>query len=190
MSFMHYLQRSSRTQGFTIVELLIVIVVIAILAAVSIVAYNGVVERAENNQTVSAVRAYATALKLYSTDEGEYPNMASCLGADYDPVDGRDCRRDSASYGINTSTSFNNLMSEYLGGNFPMPSYTAVYPWGSEGWRRGAYFYPDYTGSPNRIDFVLMGASTDCPTVAGMTLRSQNSDAGTDATACTVAFED
>ena len=33
---------SNKTKGFTLVELLIVIVVIAILAAISIVAYNGV----------------------------------------------------------------------------------------------------------------------------------------------------
>ena len=35
-----------RNNGFTIVELLIVIVVIAILAAISIVAYNGIQQRA------------------------------------------------------------------------------------------------------------------------------------------------
>jgi prepilin-type N-terminal cleavage/methylation domain-containing protein len=33
-------------QGFTIVELLIVVIVIAILAAITIVAYNGITNRA------------------------------------------------------------------------------------------------------------------------------------------------
>lgn len=50
---------SMNRKGFTIVELLIVIVVIAILAAISIVAYNGVQERA----TSSALRAEMSQLQ-------------------------------------------------------------------------------------------------------------------------------
>ena len=48
--------RASRTtiyNGFTIVELLIVVVVIAILAAITIVSYNGISNRAKS----SAVQA-------------------------------------------------------------------------------------------------------------------------------------
>lgn len=39
----------NNSRGFTIVELLIVVVVIAILAAITIVAYNGIRQRAENS---------------------------------------------------------------------------------------------------------------------------------------------
>lgn len=38
--------KQTKSSGFTIVELLIVIVVIAILAAITIVAYNGIQDRA------------------------------------------------------------------------------------------------------------------------------------------------
>lgn len=70
-----------QTAGFTIVELLIVIVVISILAAITIIAYNGVQTRADNSKTVTAVEKYATALTLYSTDNASYPAIGyACLG--------------------------------------------------------------------------------------------------------------
>lgn len=40
--------KETRAAGFTIVELLIVVVVIAILAAITIVSYNGIQERAKS----------------------------------------------------------------------------------------------------------------------------------------------
>jgi len=41
--------RGQKQSGFTIVELLIVVVVIAILAAITIVAYNGIQNRAKSS---------------------------------------------------------------------------------------------------------------------------------------------
>ncbi len=63
----------SQRSGFTIVELLVVIVIIAILAAVSIVAYNGVQTRAENTKTLSGLGQLGKALQLYKNDNGRYP---------------------------------------------------------------------------------------------------------------------
>ncbi|AHB42071.1 hypothetical protein RAAC3_TM7C00001G0206 [Candidatus Saccharibacteria bacterium RAAC3_TM7_1] len=56
--------------GFTIVELLIVIVVIAILAAITIVAYSGLQQRTRDNIRKSDLTSIAKALKLYSVDNG------------------------------------------------------------------------------------------------------------------------
>lgn len=47
------LQASKQVKAFTIVELLIVIVVIAILAAISVVAYNGIQDRARKSAQLS-----------------------------------------------------------------------------------------------------------------------------------------
>ena len=75
-----------RHNGFTIVELLIVIVVIAILAAITIVAFNGIQTRAENTKTVNAVSQYVKSLRLYKDEAGSYPLTAAsafeykCLG--------------------------------------------------------------------------------------------------------------
>ena len=65
-----------RANGFTIVELLIVIVVIAILAAISIVAYNGIQERARDSQRKSDLSAIAKAMSLYKVDHGGFPSTA------------------------------------------------------------------------------------------------------------------
>lgn len=70
------------SSGFTIVELLIVIVVIGILAAITIVAYNGVQSRARDGSRQSGMNTIEKALQLFFADNGGYPN---CLNAVYQP---------------------------------------------------------------------------------------------------------
>lgn len=66
--------RDKRKQtGFTIVELLIVIVVIGILAAITIVAYNGIQKRASDTRRHSDITIITKALELYYIDNGRYP---------------------------------------------------------------------------------------------------------------------
>lgn len=59
--------------GFTIVELLVVIVVIGILAAITIVAYAGISQRAIVSSLQSDLINNATKLKAYQTLYGSYP---------------------------------------------------------------------------------------------------------------------
>lgn len=63
--------------GFTIVELLIVIVVIGILAAISIVAYNNVQKNARDNARAQAVSQIQKALEMYRAEYGRYPYVIS-----------------------------------------------------------------------------------------------------------------
>lgn len=59
--------------GFTIVELLIVIVVIAILAAISVVSYSGIQARARDASTDQAISSMKKTLEIYKADNGMYP---------------------------------------------------------------------------------------------------------------------
>ncbi|AHB42068.1 General secretion pathway protein G [Candidatus Saccharibacteria bacterium RAAC3_TM7_1] len=66
----------ARQTGFTIVELLIVIVVIAILAAITIVAYNSIQARARDNVRKQDLAQISKALKLYAVDnDGDYASL-------------------------------------------------------------------------------------------------------------------
>ena len=72
-----YKQR--RQSGFTIVELLIVVVVIAILAAITIVSYNGIQKRAKETAVISNLNGVSKQIKLdqvASTSE-QYPASLS-----------------------------------------------------------------------------------------------------------------
>lgn len=63
-------------KGFTIVELLIVIVVIGILAALVLNTFQGVQKRARDTQRQNAVNSMSTQLEAYYTDHGSYPSAA------------------------------------------------------------------------------------------------------------------
>ena len=69
--------RGQKQKGFTIVELLIVIVVIAILAAITVVAYNGISARARDSQRQSDIVAVQKALEMYKLDNSSYPSVGT-----------------------------------------------------------------------------------------------------------------
>lgn len=77
MSMMSY---KDKHRGFTIVELLIVIVVIAILASISIVAFNGIQQRSRDSGRIQKIQQIAKAIELYRVDKGEYPPIHDGVG--------------------------------------------------------------------------------------------------------------
>lgn len=107
---------SFHRRGFTIVELLVVIVVIAVLAGISVVAYNGIQGRAEKTKTLTAVRSYEQALVAYKSGEGSYPTTATyCLGNGYTDKTGDgnpDCRWNSGT--VSTDAAFNTKLGQYI----------------------------------------------------------------------------
>ena len=77
------MSRISRTtgRGFTIVELLIVIVVIGILAAISVTTANGIQKRSRTSAIYASAKQLATAVLVYGQSAGSFPNLSmSCFG--------------------------------------------------------------------------------------------------------------
>lgn len=67
--------KKTMQKGFTIVELLIVIVVIAILAALVLNTFAGVQQRARDTERTTDIKAIASQLEVYYADNGNYPSF-------------------------------------------------------------------------------------------------------------------
>lgn len=78
--------------GFTIIELLIVIVVIGILAAITITAFTGIQARADTASRMSELKAWEKLIGVYVAINGQYPgtpdNADYCLGTGFPVTDG------------------------------------------------------------------------------------------------------
>lgn len=90
---------TSARHGFTIVELLIVIVVIGILAAITIVAYNGVQAKANDAAVMSDLNGLAKKIEMYRATNGDYPNSNQLTQLDFKVA--------SRNYATQPTTTFN-----------------------------------------------------------------------------------
>ena len=122
MNVLHF----SRQRGFTIVELLIAVTIIAILASITVTAYNGISQRARNNVRLASVsqaeKAVRLALSVNSTSTVHDTLYISnnwkraCIGIGHTNLDGDggntpDCGRylTDPAY-VSETTAFNNLL--------------------------------------------------------------------------------
>lgn len=64
-------------RGFTIVELLIVIVVIGILAALVITTFNGIQQKGRDTERQTDIKALHGQLEAYYAQNGRYPTLAN-----------------------------------------------------------------------------------------------------------------
>jgi len=109
-----------KQHGFTIVELLIVIVVIAVLAAIAILAFNGVQARANNSKTESAVTQWRKILISYATKNGNYPLGDTQNGTSF--CLGEATNYPSGCWNGNVVAAFNSEVKNYIRGTLPDPS--------------------------------------------------------------------
>ena len=65
----------SSEQGFTVIELLVVIIIIGILLAIAVPSYLGFRDRASNHAAKENLRAALPVAQAYYVDNGEYTGM-------------------------------------------------------------------------------------------------------------------
>ena len=117
--------------GFTIIELLVVIVVIGILAAITIVSYVGVQQRARDAVTKAELNNAKTKLAIYYAENGDsYPDTLSGLGIQTNPEYTYNYGKTSSGYCISmTLNSDNTQKSHILSSNGVVESGGCIKTW-------------------------------------------------------------
>jgi general secretion pathway protein G len=72
---------SRREAGFTLLELLVAIAIVAVLAAIALPAYSDYVERARVHQAIIDIRALNVLVRKYEDDHRDVPASLAPIGA-------------------------------------------------------------------------------------------------------------
>jgi len=64
-------------KGFTIIELLVVMVVIGILVTITVVSYSGLQQRSRDSERASDITQIKIAIEKYHSDKSGYPRVCS-----------------------------------------------------------------------------------------------------------------
>ncbi len=142
-------QTLSLSKGFTIVELLVVIVVIGILAAITIVSYTGISSKANTASIQSDLNNAKKQLNLYFVDNGAYPASLDGSNCPVSPVDIRYCLKPSSG----TTLVYSNL------GNATSPQ-----GFGLTATKNSTSYILSNTKSPAVISIAPTIPTLSCPT--------------------------
>jgi prepilin-type N-terminal cleavage/methylation domain-containing protein len=70
---MHTLNNQESRRGFTLVEIMIVVIIIGLLAAMAIPAYHNSQKNAKSATFINDVRTYSAAAEVFSLETGDFP---------------------------------------------------------------------------------------------------------------------
>lgn len=76
------MRRTNRMRGFTLIELMLVVIILGVLGTIAVVRFAGRAEEAKIETAKGEIAgAYGTALQLYEIDCGKYPSTEEGLTA-------------------------------------------------------------------------------------------------------------
>lgn len=138
------------SSGFTIVELLIVIVIIAVLASIAVLAFSGVRNRASNTAKASTIGSYVKMLASYRSIHGKYPgpdpltsNNITCFDGGTSCWNGADAAK-SANLNTELLTVVSNVPS------LPLSTF-------------------NYTAADGYYIAYILSDTSNCPVIGGTT---------------------
>lgn len=102
-------------KGFTLIELMIVIAIIAILAAIALPAYTNYVAKSQVTEAITLASSYKTPVSLYVTEEGVCPNNAVAGFTDKINTDGSNIGQFVKSVKFSSATNGGCIISATLG---------------------------------------------------------------------------
>ena len=146
----------TKSPGFTIVEIIVVIVVIGIIAAITVTSYRGAQEQAESNKTINQAKMYIDGLLLWNADAGR-PAVSSCI-APSSLITGGVCPS-AGGWGTNVTynAAFNQSLAEYSGINTML-----LGRYGSDSPAGLMWFNANYYGDNRGVFYYAVGPNTNC----------------------------
>ena len=112
--------KHSVQKGFTLIELMIVVAIIGILAALAIPAYSDYTIKAKASEAGTLTGAVKTAVEVYWSEEADLPDTFS----DIDALDGATFQ---STYVTSISIQTDGVISVVLRGNATLDTETVIY---------------------------------------------------------------
>ena len=73
------MKRSSAARGFTLIELMVVVVIVGVLAALAVVGYRKLVNSSHTSEATHMVQAIRVAQESYRAEAGAYANISTSM---------------------------------------------------------------------------------------------------------------